>query len=93
MAVGAYDPNDGKVACKKNGDKGDYTFTSGIWQAVWLEPVEKIHISQIKLIPDLMTNRLQIEAQSNQSNGKIVAIAKDNGKEVASIEGKTNKSF
>lgn len=30
LDVGAYDPNDGKAACKKNGDKGDYTFTSGI---------------------------------------------------------------
>ena len=49
----AYDPNDGRAASGKNGSRGDYIFTSGIWQTVWLEPVEKQYISQIKLVPDL----------------------------------------
>lgn len=53
LVVGAYDPNDGKTACGKNSSRGDYTFASGIWQTVWLEPVEKQYISHIKLIPDL----------------------------------------
>lgn len=53
LVVGAYDPNDGRAASGKNGSRGDYIFTSGIWQTVWLEPVEKQYISQIKLVPDL----------------------------------------
>lgn len=47
LVVGAYDPNDGRAASGKNGSRGDYIFTSGIWQTVWLEPVEKQYIFQI----------------------------------------------
>ena len=46
LVVGAYDPNDGRAASGKNGSRGDYIFTSGIWQTVWLEPVEKQYIFQ-----------------------------------------------
>ena len=62
LVVGAYDPNDGRAASGKNGSCGDYIFTSGIWQTVWLEPVEKQYISQIKLVPDLKNNRLEVIA-------------------------------
>ena len=36
LVVGAYDPNDGRAASGKNGSRGDYIFTSGIWQTVWV---------------------------------------------------------
>ena len=39
IIVGVQDKNDGKSVSGKNGPRGDYTFTSGIWQTVWLEPV------------------------------------------------------
>lgn len=56
LIVGAYDPNDGRAPSGKNGPRGDYTFTSGIWQTVWIEPVEKQHISNIQLNPNLKDN-------------------------------------
>ena len=36
LVVGAYDPNDGRAASGKNGSRGDYIFTSGIWQTFGL---------------------------------------------------------
>ncbi|MDR3058709.1 MAG: beta-glycosidase [Prevotella sp.] len=93
LVVGAYDPNDGKTACGKNGPRGDYTFTSGIWQTVWLEPVEKQYISQIKLIPDLKNSRLEVVAYADKSDLSVSAIAKDGFTEVAKTQGTTNKAF
>ncbi|WP_029905194.1 glycoside hydrolase family 2 protein [Prevotella sp. 10(H)] len=93
LIVGAYDPNDGKAASGKNGPKGDYTFSSGIWQTVWMEPVEKEHIAQLKLIPDLKNNRLEITVLSDRNDMIVSAIASDNGREVKKADGSTNQKF
>lgn len=93
LVVGAYDPNDGRAASGKNGPRGDYTFTSGIWQTVWLEPVEKHHISQIKLIPDLKNNRLEVTVTTDNTGLKVTAVAKDGTTEVAKAEGAANNKF
>lgn len=93
LVVGAYDPNDGKAASGKNGPRGDYTFTSGIWQTVWLEPVEKQYISHVKLIPDLKNNRLEVFVAAGKEGLKLSAIAKDGTLEVAKAEGTVNSKF
>ncbi|WP_293946167.1 MULTISPECIES: glycoside hydrolase family 2 protein [unclassified Sphingobacterium] len=93
LIVGAYDPNDGKMPSGKNGDKGDYTFSSGIWQTVWMEPVEQKHVTRLKLIPDLKNNRLQITAFAQDKNLTIVARANDGQQEVAKAQGKADETF
>lgn len=94
LVVGAYDPNDGKAASGKNGSRGDYTFTSGIWQTVWLEPVAKQHIAQIKLVPDVKNKRLEVVAYTgNAGELKVTAIAYDGVTEVARTEGSSDASF
>lgn len=93
LTVGAHDPNDGKSACGKNGARGDYTFTSGIWQTVWLEPVEEQYISRIRLVPDLNNNRLKVTVYSDAPDYNVLAIVQDNGKEIATAKGTTNKAF
>ncbi|WP_380869591.1 glycoside hydrolase family 2 protein [Sphingobacterium corticis] len=77
LVVGAHDANDGKVPCGKNGDKGDYTFSSGIWQTVWMEPVEREYISKLKLIPDLESNRLQVTASAIRKGLKVKVMTKE----------------
>lgn len=93
LAVGAYDPNDGKAASGKNGARGDYTFTSGIWQTVWLEPVGKQYISRIKLIPDLENNRLEVFVYTNNDGLKVSALVKNGVTEIAKAEGTVNSKF
>ena len=93
LVVGAYDPNDGKAASGKNGPRGDYTFTSGIWQTVWLEPVQKEHITGITLVPDLENNRLKVTVNAEGSGLTVVAKAREGQKDVAQVDGQTNGEF
>lgn len=93
LVVGAYDPNDGRAASGKNGPRGDYVFTSGIWQTVWLEPVEEQYITQIKLIPDVKNNRLEVVAYASQSGLQVTAVADDGTAEVAKATGTSNSRF
>ena len=89
LVVGVYDPNDGKAPCGKNGEKGDYIFTSGIWQTVWLEPVAKQHIERLKLIPNVKGERLNITTFANKKgkNLHVSAIASIGTKIIAQAEG------
>lgn len=38
-----------------------YTRTSGIWQTVWVEPVNPTHLSQLRLTPDLDLGTINLE--------------------------------
>lgn len=81
LTIAAHDLNDGTTPSGKNGPRGDYTFSSGIWQTVWLEPVSANYIKNIRLLPDVDGHRLKVLVNSN-GNGKVAAIA-FNGKKVA----------
>lgn len=94
IVVGASDPNDGKAPCGKNGDKGDYICTSGIWQTVWLEPVAGNHIDNLKLVPDVKGRKLYITAADcGKSRLNVVAVATAGGKEVARATGTAGARF
>lgn len=60
-----------------------YTPVSGIWQTVWLEPVNNKHITSLKTIPDIDNNKLNIEPQVvNSSRGDIVEVLVKDGNNV-----------
>ena len=42
-----------------------YTPVSGIWQTVWLEPVDKKYISKIHIIPDIDNESINIKAATS----------------------------
>lgn len=81
LIVAAHDLNDGTTPSGKNGPRGDYTFSSGIWQTVWMEPVSATYIKNIRLLPDVDGHRLKVLVNSN-GNGQVTAVAL-NGKKVA----------
>ena len=66
LIVSAYDPTDagtqphGKQVRKPGGIW--YTATSGIWQTVWLEPVDAAYIKDIKITPDLDHSAVTVRA-------------------------------
>ena len=93
LVVGAYDPNDGRAASGKNGPRGDYIFTSGIWQTVWLEPVAKQSIASLKLIPDVKNNRLEVVVNANQGGLQVKAIADNGSTQVSEATGASNQRF
>lgn len=65
-----------------------YTPVSGIWQTVWLEPVNKKHISAIKAIPELDNKRVSITVSTENATTSdlIEVVVKDNGKVVSSAK-------
>jgi len=91
LIVAAYDANDGRTPSGKNGPRGDYTFSSGIWQSVWLEPVSQNHITEIRLLPELENNRLKITVDAGAQ--LVSAVAFDGKKLVSEAQGTAGKSF
>ncbi|WP_158828495.1 glycoside hydrolase family 2 protein [Mucilaginibacter lacusdianchii] len=92
IVVAAYDPNEGRTPSGKNGPRGDYTFTSGIWQTVWMEPVSKYYIKDIRILPDLAGRRVKLEVNANSAARVSVSVL-DGKKEIARVEGNTNNGF
>jgi beta-galactosidase/beta-glucuronidase len=92
IVVAAYDPNDGKAPSGKNGPRGDYTFSSGIWQTVWLEPVSTTHIKNIKLLPDVNGKRLKVLVNTTGA-GNVTAVALSGRKEIAQTKAAAGTYF
>ena len=59
LAVAVYDPAQdetiprGKQVWQEESADIWYTRTTGIWQSVWMEPVEQTHITRVKFTPDV----------------------------------------
>lgn len=87
LVVKVYDPTDsghqqrGKQVNKTHGFW--YTATSGIWQTVWLEPVNYCHIENIRLTPDIDNGTVEIKVNHNcKCGGKLFAKVLDGDKAV-----------
>lgn len=94
LVVRVYDPTDtswqqrGKQVMNPRGFW--YTATSGIWQTVWLEPVDSCYIHKIKLLPDIDASAIRVTttiiAGTQAENTVIKAIICENGKQIISQE-------
>ncbi len=64
-----------------------YTAVSGIWQTVWLEPVRRIYISNIKIKPNIDEETLNLSISINNELAKcmIQVDIKEDDKIVASL--------
>lgn len=66
--------------------KGNYTPTSGIWQTVWIEPVEDISIQSLKILPDIDSGTITVDVALKGwgYNHQVKVQAFDKGVEIAS---------
>jgi hypothetical protein len=63
----------------------NYTSTSGIWQSVWMEPVEKAHLTDLRTTPDVDKSTLTFDlAYSGTPTGNVTVKVMDGDKVVAS---------
>ncbi|MEH6305644.1 glycoside hydrolase family 2 TIM barrel-domain containing protein [Olivibacter sp. CPCC 100613] len=92
LVVAAKDLNDGKTPSGKNGPRGDYTFSSGIWQTVWIEPVNKHFIKHIRLLPELDHERLKVWVESDGAE-KVTAAAYDGKQLIAKTDSVSGSYF
>ncbi len=80
IVVEVWDPTDkgpqprGKQVNKPGGIF--YTPVTGIWQTVWVEPVDKISLEDLKIVPDLDNNRVAVTVNIAGA-GKDVALIVD----------------
>lgn len=70
-----------------------YTSVTGIWQTVWLEPVDRTFIKSFKIYPDIDKSEVRFEANViNSASKEIVEVSVlDNGKEIAKISRNANE--
>lgn len=87
LVVKVYDPTSdghqqrGKQILKTQGFW--YTATSGIWQTVWLEPVNNCRIENIKLTPDIDAGEIGLKVNHTcKCGGKLFAKVLDGNKVV-----------
>jgi beta-galactosidase/beta-glucuronidase len=76
LVVAVWDPSDagtqprGKQVRKPQGIW--YTPTSGIWQTVWLEPVDSAYIKTLKIVPDLDNSSVTIQPFTTATLGNCM---------------------
>jgi hypothetical protein len=69
-----------------------YTGSSGIWQTVWLEPVQARHITKLDMTPRLSDSTLGLTARSS-IEGTVEAVAYDKGRVVGRVRGPANQEL
>ena len=72
----------------KNPEGIMYTAVTGIWQTVWLEPVNEKHIANIKSVSNIDDNRLKIDvcSRNTQAADIIEVKVKDGASVVAAAK-------
>ncbi|GAA3630382.1 hypothetical protein GCM10022223_55120 [Kineosporia mesophila] len=102
LTVGVWDPgNAGTQAVGKQelqsvqpetGGGIFYTSASGIWQTVWLEPVNATHITKVDLTPDLTSSTLKVKAAVTGQGTSVVTVS-SNGQKVVSASGAAGQTI
>ncbi len=69
-----------------------YTGSSGIWQTVWLEPVQARHLTKLDMTPRLSDSTLGLTARS-PIEGTVEAVAYDKGRVVGKVRGPANQEL
>ena len=95
LVVSAYNPMtadkpDAQVIGKQRAKSGSifYTGATGIWQSVWLEPVPTVHISSLKITPDIDAKVLRLTVSADGTPGARVSVtATDGTATVAKVAG------
>lgn len=98
IVVAVDDATEGDQARGKQSHKPEgifYTPSSGIWQTVWLEPLPRVCIDDLSLVPDVdgQQLRLKVAVGSLTESLKVEVQALVSNKEVAHATGPANKEF
>lgn len=89
----------GKQFWKETSENIFYTRTTGIWQTVWLEPVNEIYIERIRMTPDVDRKMIRMEILLNQKAEAELAVEISYGGKrmvrdtVSIFKGKTVREF
>jgi len=99
LVVKVWDPTtDGYQPVGKQNTKPEgiwYTPVSGIWQTVWLEPVNQKYITGIRSVSDIDAKKISIEVPtSGATMGDIVEVSlKDAGRTLTTVKSAVGQSI
>jgi hypothetical protein len=98
IVVAVMDPTEGEQPRGKQSRKPEgifYTPSSGIWQTVWLEPVPRACIDDLRVSCDLTRNVLRLNVLANRLDNafRAEAVALQNGTPVARAAGPLNQEI
>ncbi len=63
-----------------------YTPVTGIWQTVWLEPVQTVHIESLKTVPDIDRWTLTVDVAANAGADCKVEVRMMDGNRLVAME-------
>ena len=95
IQVAVWDPTDrggqpiGKQSITPNGIW--YSPSSGIWQTVWLEPVESAHILSYEPIPDIDAGKIAIKVNASVESAVANITVKDGSNVVVTAQAPVNR--
>jgi len=72
-----------------------YSPVTGIWQTVWLEPVNKKHITSVATVADIDKNSLKVDVstQNTTPSDIVQVILKDKGKVISAMKAVAGESI
>ncbi|RPH37378.1 glycoside hydrolase family 2 [bacterium] len=69
-----------------------YTSTTGIWQTVWLEPVDSLHITTLRMTPDIDNALLHVAVEAAQP-GQVKVTVLDGRRVAGEARGEAGKGI
>jgi hypothetical protein len=70
-----------------------YTPSTGIWQTVWIEPVNESHISSFRIITDVDNSTIRFETEVLNGETAVLSYTiKEKDKKIAEVSGKVGES-
>jgi len=93
VVLAVWDPTDagyqprGKQVLQPQGIM--YTAVTGIWQTVWLEPVNEVSVTALKMVPDIKQGSLRLTVKAS-GQAVVYAQATEAGEVVAEAKGAAN---
>ena len=70
-----------------------YTSVTGIWQTIWLEPVNETHIEKLKITPYLDLETFTVNAATSTGKGEVEVKILDGKRQVATGKGEAGKDI
>ena len=67
-----------------------YTPTTGIWQTVWLEPVSRVSVQDLKIVPDIDARRVNVTVNTTAAapGAKVIVTVRASGAVVKTVTGR-----
>ena len=92
VVVNVYDANGmdqliGKQRQAKDAHGIWYTGCTGIWQTVWLEPVDGAHVASLKVVPDVDASAVKLTVAGTDAAQTVSVTVGAEGKPVATANG------